>query len=156
MMANDGMAGSRRRFVNWFLGTSGGALVASILYPVIRFIIPPDVPEAATQQVEAGLTNDAELLTKGFKIVRFGSDPVILIRVAENDFRAFSATCTHLDCIVEFHQEPQRIWCNCHNGEYNLTGQVVGGPPPRPLEAFKVDLVSEKPGQPSLIVVSKA
>lgn len=145
---------SRRGFLNWFLGTSLGALCASIAYPLVRFVSPPDIPEATTRQVEAGPTNAPELLEKGFKIIRFGNEPVILIRVADDDFRAFAGTCTHLDCIVEFQKDKRRIWCNCHNGEYNLAGQQVAGPPPHPLEAFKVDLVSRGSG-PAQIVVTK-
>lgn len=148
--------GGRRRFLNWFLGTSIGALCASVLYPVARFVSPPVVPEATTRTVEAGPTNDPDLLERGFKIVRFGSEPVILIRVSETDFRAFAGTCTHLDCIVEYHKDKKRIWCNCHNGEYNLSGQVVAGPPPRPLKAFTVDLVAKAVGEPEQIVVTRA
>lgn len=144
----------RRRFLDWFLGTSVGALAAAILYPAVRFLTPPAIPEAATRQVEAGPVNDPELLEKGFKIVRFGSEPVILIRVAENDFRAFSAVCTHLDCIVTFRQELQLIWCYCHNGIYDLTGKNIGGPPPRPLAAYQVHVVSESASRPATLVVS--
>jgi Rieske Fe-S protein len=146
---------SRRGFLNWLLGTSTGALLASVFYPVARFISPPTIPEATTNQVQAGPTNDPEILERGYKILRFGSEPVILIRIAENDFRAFAATCTHLDCIVEFHRKEQRLWCNCHNGEYNLNGQQVAGPPPSPLQSFKVDLEFKGSGQPQQIVVSK-
>ncbi len=151
---NENMAVSRR-FVNWLLGASSSALLLSIVYPIFRFVSPPEIPEASTNQVEAGPTNDPELLDKGYKIVRFGNDPVILVRVAEDDYRAFAGTCTHLDCIVEFHKDQERIWCNCHNGEYNLQGHVVAGPPPRPLEPFKVDLVFQGSGQPQMIVVSR-
>jgi Rieske Fe-S protein len=145
----------RRRFLNWFLGTSMGGLCVAIFYPVIRFVIPPDVPEAATNQVEAGATNDPDLVDRGFKIIRFGADPVILIRVSETEFRAFSATCTHLDCVVEFHKEHERIWCNCHNGEYDLHGRNVAGPPPRPLEPYEVHLASNGPQRPATIVVTR-
>jgi len=155
-MANDIQDTSRRRFLNWFLGTSSGALLASIFYPVLRFISPPEVPEASTNQVEAGATNDPELLENGYKIIRFGVEPVILVRAAEGDFRAFAGTCTHLDCIVEFQKDKKRIWCNCHNGEYNLHGQQVAGPPPKPLEPFQVDLVYKGAGEPQSIVVSRA
>lgn len=153
MRAESGVA--RRKFVNWLLGTSVGALLISILYPVARYISPPDQPEAATNQVEAGSTNDPDLIDKGYKIIRFGVEPVILIRVSDTDFRAFSATCTHLDCIVEFQKPEQRVWCNCHNGEYNLNGQQVAGPPPKPLTPFKVDLVSQGPERPQSIIVSR-
>ena len=154
-MPNPATDPQRRKFINWFLGTSAGALLVSILYPVLRYVSPPDVPEASTDSVEAGPTNDPELLEKGFKIIRFGADPVILIRVSDTDFRAFSGTCTHLDCIVEYQKDKQRIWCNCHNGEYNLAGQNVAGPPPKPLESYEVDLVDKGRGAQT-IVVSKA
>ena len=145
----------RRRLLNWFLGTSFGALVASIVYPVARYITPPRVPEATANEVEAGEANDPELREKGFKIVRFGADPVILVRAADERFYAFSATCTHLDCIVGFQKEQNRMWCNCHGGAYDLTGRNVAGPPPRPLTPYKVNLVAKGSG-PATIVVSKA
>jgi len=145
----------RRRFINWFLGTTFGALTLSVLYPLVRFVSPPHIPEPSTAQIDAGAADDPAFREKGFKIVRFGADPVIVVRAAENDFRAFSATCTHLDCIVGFQKERNRIWCNCHGGAYDLTGRNVAGPPPRPLTPFKVNLVP-KNGGASTIVVSKA
>ncbi len=146
---------SRRSFVNWFLGTSSGALVGSIALPVLRFLSPPRVPEAATHEVEAGSTHDPELLERGFKIVRFGSEPVILIRESETEFHAYAATCTHLDCIVEYRPGEKKIWCNCHDGVYDLAGRNVSGPPPRPLDPYKVHVVSKGVG-PGTLVVSKA
>jgi Rieske Fe-S protein len=145
----------RRRLLNWFLGTSFGALIASILYPALRYITPPRVAEATANEVEAGDTSDPELREKGFKIVRFGADPVILVRAGDEKYYAYSATCTHLDCIVGFQKEQNRLWCNCHGGAYDLTGRNVAGPPPRPLTAFKVNLVAKGSG-PATIIVSKA
>lgn len=147
---------SRRSLLDWMLGTSAGALLVSIAYPVVRYLNPPRVPEATTRQVEAGPVNDPELMQRGFKMVRFGAEPVILIRVAEDDFRAFSATCTHLDCIVEYQRNERRIWCNCHGGEYDLSGRNVAGPPPRPLERYDVNRVARGPGQPDELVVKRA
>jgi len=146
----------RRRFINWFLGTSTGALLASILFPIARYVSPPRIPEASTNQVEAGVTNDPEYLDKGFKIVRFGAEPVIVVKAGENSFVALSATCTHLDCIVGFRKDKDLIWCNCHNGAYDLTGRNVSGPPPKPLTPFKVNLVKKSSGQPETIVVSRS
>lgn len=144
-----------RRLLNWMLGTTSGALLVSVLYPVARFLSPPDIPEATTNQVEAGPTNDPELLERGYKILRFGAEPVILVRVSETDFRAFSATCTHLDCIVEYHKNDEVIFCNCHNGSYDLAGRVTGGPPPHALASYTVNLESRGPGQPMTVVVSR-
>ena len=146
---------NRRTVLNWFLGTSIGALIVSVIYPVMRYMTPPKITEAATNQIEAGEVNDPQLLERGYKIVRFGAEPVILVKAADNDFRAFSATCTHLDCIVGFQKEQTRIYCNCHGGCYDLQGRNVSGPPPRPLTPYKVNVVSKGSG-PGLIVVSKA
>jgi Rieske Fe-S protein len=146
----------RRRFLNWFLGTAAGAFVASVLYPVLRFVSPPLVPEASIAEVEAGSTDDPELAEKGFKIIRFGAEPVIVVRVSGTDYRAFAATCTHLDCVVEYRRDRQAIWCNCHNGHYDLAGRNMAGPPPRPLAAYKVHLVARSAGRPATLVVGKA
>jgi cytochrome b6-f complex iron-sulfur subunit len=146
----------RRRFVEWFLGGSLAALGASVLYPLLRFLDPPRIAEQSVQQLEVGPANDPDLVQKGFKIVRFGNEPVIVLRAAEGDYRAYTATCTHLDCIVEFRPEVGRIWCNCHNGQYDpLTGRNVAGPPPRPLTPLVVHAVEQNGGTP-LLVVSRA
>jgi hypothetical protein len=79
----------RRRFLNWFLGTSTGALLASVAYPVIRFLTPPRIAGPSTQEVEAGTVRDAEYVDEEFKIIRFGPDPVIVVRLSETDVRLF-------------------------------------------------------------------
>lgn len=144
----------RRRLLNWFLGTSFGALVLSVLYPILRYVTPPRIAEASTNEVEGGLAEDPVLIEKGFKIIRFGADPVILVRTADAKFYAYSATCTHLDCIVGYQKEHSRIWCNCHGGGYDLTGRNVIGPPPKPLTAYKVNVVEKSPGN-STVVITK-
>lgn len=146
----------RRTLLSWFLGTSVGALAVAILYPVVRFLSPPEVPEATTSQVEAGAVNDPELVDKGYKIVRFGGQPVIVIKVSDTDVRAFSAVCTHLGCIVQYEKDKARIWCACHGGVYDLSGRNVSGPPPRPLEAYQVHLLEQGSQQPEKIVVQKS
>ena len=146
---------TRRRFVNFFLGGSATALLGSIFFPVIRFMSPPQLAESTTNEVEAGPINDPDFLEKGFKIIRFGAEPVIVLKVADSDYRAFSATCTHLECIVTYQQDKTRIFCNCHNGVYDLNGRNIAGPPPRPLTLFKVNLVAQSGKQPT-VVVSRA
>ncbi len=153
--SGSGTPQGRRRFLTWFLGGSVTALLASIAYPIARFLGTPRLPEAATNQVQAGPTNDPELVEKGFKIVPFGNQPVIVIKLGETDFRAFSAVCTHLACIVEFRKPKQDIFCNCHNGVYDLHGRNIGGPPPRPLVSYQVHIVEKGPGQPGTVVISK-
>lgn len=48
--------------------------------------------------------------------------------------RALSAVCTHLGCRVAWHDADRRFQCPCHGGRFSPEGQVIGGPPPRPLD----------------------
>ena len=111
------------------------------MYPILRFIIPPQVPEASTNRVLASKLN--ELPPDSGKIFRFGDKPGIVIHTAEGQFKAFSAICTHLDCTVQYRQDLKHIWCACHNGHYDLNGKNIAGPPPRPLEEYNVFVQGE-------------
>lgn len=134
----EGITEPRRGLVRWLLGGGFVISVTSFLYPVIRFLNPPPVSEAAVNEVVAGKVQDFKPNTG--KIVKFGSSPVLLVRVSQTDWRAFSAVCTHLSCIVQYQPEQTRIWCACHNGIYNLQGKVISGPPPRPLQPYSVHI----------------
>jgi cytochrome b6-f complex iron-sulfur subunit len=129
---------SRRRFLNYLLGTSLVATLGAIFYPIFKFMSPPQVIEAAQNSVVAAKVN--ELAANAGKIFKFGSKPGLLVRTPTGDLKAFSAVCTHLDCIVQYRSDTKQIWCACHNGQYNLNGQNVGGPPPRPLDEYAVNV----------------
>ena len=130
------MDSRRRGLVRWVLSGGFAASFASFLYPVSRFLNPPEIPEASVNEVAAGKV--ADLKPNTGKIVKFGSRPVLLIRVSATEWRALSAVCTHLNCTVQYHEQRRQIWCACHNGFYDLSGKVVAGPPPNPLEEYAV------------------
>jgi Rieske Fe-S protein len=135
------MPQERRTLLRWLLGGGFTASVISFLYPAVKFMNPPSVPEASTNEVSAG--NVQSLKPNSGKIVKFGSRPALLIRVNETEWRAFSAICTHLNCTVQFQDSTRQIWCACHNGYYDINGKVVSGPPPRPLEEYSVHIRGE-------------
>jgi Rieske Fe-S protein len=128
---------ARRSFLDWLLGTSAVATLGAIIYPILRFMTPPQIVESAENSVVAA--KRSEVPPNSGKIFKFGNKPGILVHTAQGEFKAFSAVCTHLECIVQYREETKQIWCACHNGQYNLSGQNIGGPPPRPLEEFKVN-----------------
>lgn len=137
----------RRNFLDWMIRLTGTSLGAFVLYPVLRYLVPPRIPEAATRRVVAAKKD--ELAPGSFKTFPFGSQPGILIRTPDGEYRALSAVCTHLSCTVQYRGSDRTIWCACHDGLYDLEGRNVSGPPPRPLEAYIVhvegeDLVVEK------------
>ena len=129
---------ARRRMIQILLGGSLLGSLASFIYPVLRYLVPPPVAELGGDQVTVGKVG--ELKPNSGKIFRFGSRPGLLIRTADGNYRALSATCTHLGCIVQYRSDLQEIWCACHNGLYDLNGRNVSGPPPRPLEAYEVHI----------------
>lgn len=137
----------RRKFLNVILGGGFLAWMGSVIYPLVSYLKPPKVPEANVNSVKAGLAS--EFPPNSSQIIKFGRKPVILVREESGDFRAFAATCTHLDCIVQYRTDTRQIWCACHNGIYDLRGRNISGPPPRPLDEFAVNIVNDE------IVVSK-
>ena len=132
------MPNTRRKFINLILG--GGLLgwLASTLYPVISYLIPPARSEARVRSVKAGSVDQFKLNSS--KIIKFGRIPVILIRKIDGQFVALSATCTHLGCIIKWEEDKERFFCPCHKGIFDKTGEVLGGPPPRPLDQYKVEV----------------
>jgi cytochrome b6-f complex iron-sulfur subunit len=127
----------RRKFLDYLLGTSLVATLGAIFYPIFKFMSPPQIVESTQNSVVAGKLTDFPL--NSGKIFKFGSKPGILIRTASGELKAFSAVCTHLECIVQYRPDTKQIWCACHNGQYNLEGKNIGGPPPRPLEEYTVN-----------------
>ncbi len=138
----------RRNFLNWFLGTTAGAFLVAVLYPLSRYLIPPKVEESTAKTVALSI-KPADVKVNSGEIFRFGSQPAILVRTPANELKAFSAVCTHLSCIVQYRSDISHMWCACHNGHYDLNGKNIIGPPPKPLEEYVVNVKGDQ------IVVSK-
>jgi Rieske Fe-S protein len=133
---------SRRRAIEIFLGSGVLATMATFLYPVFRYFVPPAVADLGGDEVVAARLGD--LKPNSGKIFRFGSRPGLLILNADGSYRALSATCTHLGCTVQYRGDLREIWCACHNGTYDLNGRNISGPPPRPLDVFDVHVRGEE------------
>lgn len=138
----------RRKFLNWFLGTTVGAFLLSVFYPLSRYLVPPTVEESTARTVTLKLKAE-EVKANSGQIFRFGNQPAILVRTPSGELRAFSAICTHLSCIVQYRGDLSHIWCACHNGHFDLNGHNIAGPPPKALEQYAVNVRGDQ------IVVSK-
>jgi Rieske Fe-S protein len=126
----------RRSTLKTLLGGSAAALGIAVLYPVVAYLKPPEVTGEEVTSVLVGKVDD--FAPGSGTLFRFGNKPGLLLRFPNGDFKAFSATCTHLDCTVQYREDMGLIWCACHNGKYDLNGKNIEGPPPRPLDAFAV------------------
>lgn len=67
-------------------------------------------------------------------------DTAILIRGNDGKFVAFGQKCTHLSCPVHYSKANDRLECPCHEGGFSSkTGEVLYGPPPRPLDKIALE-----------------
>jgi Rieske Fe-S protein len=64
-------------------------------------------------------------------------ETVFLVWDGARDVKVFSATCTHLGCQVLWDREAKNFKCPCHGGVYAASGEVLEGPPPRPLDVIE-------------------
>jgi len=138
----------RRGFLDSLLGAGFVSTLVAMAYPVWRFLIPPASGEPVTQSVVAAQASQVK--PNSGMLFKFGSRPGLLVRTQNGELQAFNAVCTHLDCTVQYKADTSQIWCACHNGLYDLSGNVVSGPPPRPLERLVVNQRGED------VVVSRA
>jgi len=150
---------TRRNWLARILGASIAATVAVIFYPVTRFLWPKPATSSGALQVVAPYRMDelvrADKERRALPPFDFGGKPCLLFLVNDEP-RAMSAVCTHLQCTVEYRPANQDIFCNCHNGVYDLNGRNVAGPPPRPLEVYLAVKGGGNPGQEEIVVTRNA
>src|SRR5262249_14142059 len=137
----------RRHLVNALLSSGIAATAASIFYPILRFVIPPETAESAVMSVSVARPDDVPLNTG--TIFKFGPGPGLLDRTAEGEWGVFSARSTLLNCPVQYDPAKKLIVCPCHNGQFDLNGKNIAGPPPKPLPVFNVNVRGDE------IIVSK-
>ena len=138
----------RRTFLDYSFTAALAALAGAVLYPVVNFLIPPKTKEVTSQSVVAA--KSAAIAANSGKIFALAGKPAIVLRTPDGGLRAFTAVCTHLACTVQYRSDFQHIWCACHDGHYDLHGQVLAGPPPRPQVEYKVTVKGDD------VIVTKA
>ena len=126
---------SRRQFCKVACGSAlavgGGWLVRDKIFPRPKATEPKFV--ARVEEVPVG----------GYKLFAYptGHHPAILVRLGENEFAAYSQSCTHLMCPVNYRHEQRQFYCPCHEGFFSAEdGRVLAGPPPRALPRFPVEV----------------
>ena len=126
---------TRRSFLTNF-GILGVFIVAMGLF--IRNAIAYLFPEKKGKKYHKYLVGKENELPVGkAREITLGKTPVFLVHL-KDEYRVFSGICTHLGCIVRWEEEKQRFYCPCHKGVFTSSGEVVSGPPPRPLDQYAV------------------
>lgn len=128
---------SRRTFLSkLFMG--GGLLASGVLLirHALAYIFPRMEPPALRKLLVGRL---AELAPGAAKEFQIGGQTLYLVNTADG-FRVFSGICTHLGCKVKWESYNDRFFCPCHKGVFAASGEVLAGPPPRPLDQFRVEV----------------
>lgn len=134
-----GPTATRRKFLTWlsraFLGLWGLGAAGAIG----AYLRPPERGEhVAGRVVRVGLLDDLKIGEA--LLVRHGVSPFYVVRLDAARVVALSAVCTHVRCILGFDRERRTLTCPCHDGRFDLSGQVLSGPPPRPLASYSVSV----------------
>lgn len=145
----------RRGFMGLLTWAIGGLISAAMGVPALAYIIGPALKTEQSQDwIHLGSTSKVELnLPTLFKvkvqrqtgwIVNEEELTVYVLTQNGRDFVAMSNICTHLGCRVRWILEQEQFFCPCHNGIFDKDGNVVDGPPPRPLDRYEVKVENDQ------------
>jgi len=123
----------RRRFLKIILAFLGSVTFFSFIYSILKFLTTLPTRTAEAKKL---IILKSEVPSGESKNIVYRNAPAVLINRPEKGFIAFSRTCTHLGCLVEFRNIRQHFLCPCHAGIFDADGNVVSGPPPKPLTAI--------------------
>ena len=130
----------RRKILKKILAFLGATSFVAFFYPLIKFLNPPD-SKSQSQQV---VINKSDIPPGTAKEVIFNDTPAIIINRKGKGFVAFSRVCTHMGCLVGYNRIANELVCPCHAGVFNLEGNVLSGPAPRPLTRLALKITADK------------
>jgi len=127
---------TRRGFLSRLWLVVGGAAVLEFLWISAEFLRPgkegPATPDAGVLAV--GPVEDFEPGT----VTAFPKGKFYLVRLEDGGFLALHRECTHLGCTVPWIEEEHRFLCPCHASAFDVTGNVISLPAPRPLDLLPI------------------
>jgi Rieske Fe-S protein len=139
---------SRRDFIKVALAGIGGLIGALVGLPSVAYLLSPAwqagaeeeavIPVGALDKFPIGVPTRFDFTrtkVNGWERTAINYR-LYIVRTSESDVRVFSDICTHLGCRVTWHTDQEHYISPCHNGHFDRLGNVVSGPPPRPLDEF--------------------
>ncbi len=146
---------SRRNFMQTAIWGIGGLIGIGFGVPAVAYVVGPSLKSQQTQTwMRLGPTSKVELGTPTlftFTIQTqtgwIENSEEISVYVLSTDGRtyiAMSNICTHLGCHIRWIADQNHFFCPCHNGVFDSSGNVVAGPPPRPLNRYDVKVENDQ------------
>ena len=146
---------SRRDFMKITIGAIGGLIGLGFGIPAIAYVVGPALVKGQAQEwIQLGAISKIELgkptLFKA-KITRqtgwiVNEEELSVYVLTEDgrDYIAMSNICTHLGCHIRWITDQDKFFCPCHNGVFDKQGNVVSGPPPRPLDRYETKVENDQ------------
>ncbi|MBU2536005.1 MAG: ubiquinol-cytochrome c reductase iron-sulfur subunit [Chloroflexi bacterium] len=141
---------SRRKFLSYLIGGISGAIAVAVASPLIGYFLSPIWKKstplltsiARTTDIPAGqptFVTYEQRMRDGWYITTRSKGAWIVNRDKE-EFIVFDPRCTHLNCPYYWDEDKQIFKCPCHDGEFDIEGNVLQGPPPRPLDRLEITI----------------
>jgi len=146
---------SRREFMKYTIAALGGLIGLGYGIPAIGYVVAPALAKSQAQQwIQLGAVSKVELGTPTLFKVNISRQTGWIVNQEElsvyvltengRDFVAMSNVCTHLGCRIRWIADQGQYYCPCHNGVYDKHGNVVSGPPPRPLDKYQTKVENDQ------------
>ena len=146
---------SRRTFLETATWAIGGLISAGLAIPAVAYIIGPALKSDSAQVwQQLGAVSKIELGNPTLFKINIERKSGWIVNVEElslyaytengRDFIVMSNICTHLGCRVRWISDQDQFFCPCHNAVFDKEGNVVSGPPPRPLNRYEVKVEDEQ------------
>ena len=141
----------RRSFVKIVTASLGSMMAAIVGLPVIQYFISPALGKTASDDwISLGSVDNYPFdipTLFNFTITKVNgwerssmSYGAFVLRKEGRDPIVFSDVCTHLSCRVNWDEDTTEFNCPCHAAFFDANGEVVSGPPPRPLDRYEINL----------------
>ena len=128
---------SRRRFIAYTWIVAAALVVGELIAGTFAFLWP----RSKRSKVETVFISGKVTDFKVNQVISFRKEKAFVVK-AGGGFLAISSVCTHLHCIVNWNEGQKRFECPCHGAKFNEYGEVLEGPPPRPLDLYKVQIAA--------------
>ncbi|OQX61729.1 MAG: hypothetical protein B5M51_07300 [Anaerolinea sp. 4484_236] len=139
---------SRRDFVKVTTAALGSIMTVAMGLPVIGYLIDPALREESGEAwIPLGPLESFPIgIPTPFSFTRsningwektVNSYGGFVVRKSETEIITLSNICTHLSCNVYWLEDEQQYECPCHDAHFTAAGEVIDGPPPRPLDQFE-------------------
>lgn len=141
-------ADTRRTFFNWLIGAAAAVIGIGLAVPLTGYVISPALKRREQSWVPVGGEDELKVLEpKPLEYVTTVRDgwmetkvqrSVWAVKQPDGSITVFSPICTHLGCAYRWDESDRKFKCPCHLSVFAITGEVLGGPAPRPLDRLPV------------------